>query len=159
MKTAYISVIVFVLTASVVRGQSALEQQFPENPQPIRPMLHGGYEIDRAKLVHEPRALTKKFVFAHSLYLASTVFDIETTHQGIAHHKCVEGGEGIADPHPARGEMYAKDMTVFAVLTGLDFVFAKLQPPKAFRWMPYMGSTVGTIQHLRGGTQWYARCW
>lgn len=147
-----------LLLTGIACGQSALEQQFPEAPQPVKPLRYGGYEVDRSKIVKDPRTLTKTFIIAHSAYLAANVFDIEMTHQGVAHHKCVEGGFD-GDRHPSRGEMYATDMGIFAALTTFDWLFAKAQPPKAFKWMPLMGATWGTTVHLKGGIDWYNRCW
>ncbi len=43
--------------------------------------------------------------------------------------------------------------------TAFDWLFAKAQPPEAFKWMPFMGAAWGTTVHLKGGIQWYNRCW
>jgi hypothetical protein len=159
MKTAYISAFILLVLALPTYAQTdSLAEQFPENPQPLKHLLHGGYEVDRENTAKEGRALSKKFLLAHGVYLASNVFDIEMAHQGLAHHNCQEGGFN-GDPHPSRGELYAVDMSIFAAVTSLDWVFARSNPPKAFRWMPFMGSTWGTVLHLRGGVQWYTRCW
>ena len=130
--------------------------QFPEAPVPVKQNASGGYEVDKARLVKDRPALTKKFIAAHAIFLGANVFDIEMTHQGAAHHRCVEGGFD-GDPHPSRGEMYRNDGIVFAALTLMDFAFQKAHPPRAFSWVPYMGSTYGTAVHLKGGIEW-ARC-
>jgi hypothetical protein len=158
MKTLIIVLLALLLIGSA-HAQTSLEDQFPENPQPVKRSLYGGYELDPDKVIKEPRVFTKKFLFAHGLYLSATVFDIETTHQGLAHHKCVEGGGGIAEAHVGRGELYRTDMLVFGVTTGLDILFQASHPPKWASWIPYMGSTVGTVKHIHGGMQWYQNCW
>lgn len=50
------------------------------------------------------------------------VFDVEMTHQGIAHHKCVENEVG--DLFPSRGGTYRTDLLVLAGLTALDYALA-----------------------------------
>jgi hypothetical protein len=135
-----------------------LKEQFPESPQPVKRMQFGGYELDKSKIIPEPRTFTKKFIFAHAAYLSADVFDIEMTHQGLAHHNCVEGGFD-GGRKPSRTELYAVDMIVFAVTTGLDSLFQKDHPPKWASWIPYMGAVSGTVTHLKGGIEWYNRCW
>jgi hypothetical protein len=150
--------LIVLSTAVGAQSMGDLTQQFPENALAVKSSQYGGYQRDKDRLPEAPGALTRKFLFAHGVYLASNVFDIEMTHQGLAHGKCLEGGfDGSG--RPSRGELYAKDMSVFAIITGMDWMFAKLHPPKAFQWMPFMGSTQGTIVHLRGGINWYRRCW
>lgn len=113
------------------------------------------------QLPDAPRSpiFTKKFVAAHVVYLTADIFDIETTHQGIAHHKCVEGGFNGYDAHPSRGGMYAQEMPIFGVLTGLDILLQSRHFPKAVAWVPYMAPIYGTAVHLHGGLQWYEKCW
>jgi hypothetical protein len=154
MQTILIALLLCVPASAQLSG---LDQQFPETPEPIKEMPYGGYAHDKAGEVKEHPALTKTFLLVHGTYLAANVFDIEMTHQGVAHHNCVEGGFD-GDPHPSRGEMYAVDMTIFSVITGLDYLFAKGHPPK---WFPvqYIMPGIAIGKHLKGGIDWYSRCW
>jgi hypothetical protein len=70
------------------------------------------------------------------------------THQGLAHHKCVEENGG--DPHPGRGELYGKDLGVMALSTGFDWFMARNRIPL----VPYVLPIAGTAEHVRGGTAW-----
>jgi len=152
-----VALVVLLLCILASAQSKTLDEQFPEAPEPIKRLPYGGFAHDKSGEVKEPRALTKTFLLVHGAYLAANVFDIEMTHQGVAHHKCVEGGFD-GDPHPSRKEMYVIDMTIFTVVTGLDYLFAKGHPPK---WLPvqYVMPSIGIGKHLKGGIAWYSRCW
>ena len=149
--------IILLLCGSAFAQGATLNDQFPEAPEPVKRMPYGDLAHDRTGDPVKPRVLTKTFFLVHGTYLAANVFDIEMTHQGIAHHNCVEGGFD-GDPHPSRGEMYAQDMTIFSFITGLDYLFATAHPPK---WFPvhYFMPAIAITKHLKGGIQWYSRCW
>jgi len=159
-------VIAVLLSAVPAVAQSPdLDEQFPYYIPPVREMKYGGYTIDKDKLPDnpQPRVFTKSFLIGHGVYLAANVFDIEMTHQGIAHHRCVEGGFD-GERHPARGEMYAIDMTVLTFSTLVDALFKyELNQPnnhtKWLAWTPFTLAGWGTVGHLRGGIKWYANCW
>ncbi len=107
----------------------------------------------------EARTLDKKFIVAHGIYLSSVVFDVESTHMGLAHHKCHEGDFGGGrDPNPSRGKMYANFTAWFAVVTAGDYLIAKTHPPK---WLPlqYVVPTYETTIHFKGALSWYGSCW
>jgi hypothetical protein len=94
----------------------------------------------------------KVFLTAHGIWLASIVYDVELTHQGLAHHKCVERG---ADGYPSRGELYTGDLIPFGVGTFLDFLFIKYVSKPYI--LPITGAT--SFVHFRGGTRWLRNCW
>lgn len=118
-----------------------MAQQFPEAPEEARPTL------------------TKPFLIAHGAWFASIVYDSELTHAGLAHHRCVEIGGGIPERHISRGELYGENGAVFAVGTLFDWLIQRSHPPKPFNFMVYAFPTVGTIEHLHGGSTWIASCW
>jgi hypothetical protein len=126
--------IILLLCGSAFAQGATLNDQFPEAPEPVKRMPYGDLAHDRTGDPVKPRVLTKTFFLVHGTYLAANVFDIEMTHQGIAHHNCVEGGFD-GDPHPSRGEMYAQDMTIFSFITGLDYLFASTHPRNGFRFI------------------------
>jgi hypothetical protein len=153
-----------LLSAAPTMAQRNLDDQFRDNP-PVKQNLSGGYEIDRDKLPDNPppRVFSKSFLIGHGIYLASDVFDIEMTHQGLAHHKCAEGGFD-GGQHPSRGELYRGDLPVVGIFTLLDVLF-KLEYNKPdnhtkwLAWAPFTFAGWGTAVHLRGGIKWYANCW
>jgi hypothetical protein len=101
------------------------------------------------------RVWTKKFILAHGILLASGVYDAEVTHQGLAHHRCVE--KNFGDPYPSRGKIYRDAMFPIAAATAGDWLLAKLGVPVA----PYAVLPGGlSIVHFRSGSQWFTHdCW
>jgi hypothetical protein len=153
-----------LLSAVPAITQRNLDDQFRGNP-PVRRNLSGGYEIDKDNLPDnpQPRVFSKAFLIGHGIYLASNVFDIEMTHQGLAHHRCVEGGFD-GGQHPSRGELYRGDLPVFGFLTFMDILFKMEYNRPDIRtkwlvWMPFSFAGWGTMGHLRGGIKWYTDCW
>jgi hypothetical protein len=61
----------------------------------IKRMPYGDLVHDKTGDPVKPRVLTKTFFLVHGTYLAANVFDIEMTHQGIAHHNCVEAASTV----------------------------------------------------------------
>lgn len=90
------------------------------------------------------------FWTAHAALLAATVYDNEATHQGLAHHRCVEGNSDFSQ-HPTRGKLYAGNLAITAVLTAFDYLFYK----KVAHGSQYIGATYGIVQHVKGGTEWF----
>jgi len=130
-------------------AQDPADGSLPDTPQPamlVQPEhLRGTDGSPRTR----PVIWNKKFVVAHAAYLGAIVYDIEVTHQGLAHHKCVEGTG--ADPTPSRGQLYGKDLPVFAASAGLDWLLAKYKIP----YLPYVLPVAGAVVHVRGGTKWF----
>jgi hypothetical protein len=97
---------------------------------------------------------TTKFIAVHAALLASTVYDAEVTHQGLAHHKCAEGNAHLGT-HPGRGKIYAESLLAFGAISGLDWLIARTR----IRYLPYIAPTAETEVHLSGGSRWLAECW
>lgn len=103
-------------------------------------------------------------MWAANIFLAgATIFDIEMTHEGIAHHKCVEGNLDLAR-HPSRGELYFDNVKAFApmvLMGGLGALSGRAAhlPRWAWKTLGYIGPGYGSTIHLRGGIHWYTRCW
>jgi hypothetical protein len=103
------------------------------------------------------RVWDKLFIATHSVLLASVVFDAEVTHQGLAHHKCLEANN---EGHISRTELYTNGLLPFAAITGFD-VLVK------YGWRNWVGKTItivepvaGTVGHIRGGVLWFTYgCW
>jgi hypothetical protein len=107
-----------------------------------------------AAIKAEP-VFNKKFVAVHSAFLASIVYDAELTHQGLAHHKCVESNTELGT-HPGRGRIYGQNMAVFGVIGGLDWVASRfIKVPL----LPYISPSVASVEHITGGSKWLTECW
>jgi hypothetical protein len=128
------SILFLLLFCIPAFGQLAgqLEDQFPEAPEPIKPMPYGGWAHDKAGEPKVSSPWTKKFIIAHSVELAANIFDIESSQHSFA-RGCVEGGfDGGSGIHrPSRTEMYTQDMISFEVLGTLDWIIQRSHPPKA----------------------------
>lgn len=121
-------------------------------------LLMGVYEQKRVPKPERPLAggavWNKKFIAVHAAFLGSIVCDTELTHQGLAHHNCVEANPNLGS-HPSRGRIYRQNILAFSAVSGLDWVTAKTRIP----YLPYIGPVVGTVVHLRAGSKWLAQCW
>jgi len=96
----------------------------------------------------------RKFLAAHAAFLGSIVYDAELTHQGLAHHNCVEGNPNLGS-HPSRGDLYRINGLAFGAISGFDWFAAKSK----MRLVPYIGPIVGTAIHLTAGSKWLSECW
>jgi len=101
------------------------------------------------------KVFNKKFIAAHTAFLASIVYDAELTHQGLAHHKCVEANPYLG-LHPSRGEVYRQNLLAFGAISGLDWATARfIKIP----YIPYVTPIVETTVHIQGGSKWLTECW
>jgi len=125
------------------------QNALPDTPQPQNPGLQAPLRAEAAQEKARPaKVLNKKFIAMHAALFGSVVFDSEVTHQGIAHHKCVEAH---GNPYPSRGQLYAKNLSVAATLTGIDYVLQRLRVP----FIPYAPAAIRTYKHIHGGMQWF----
>jgi len=143
------ALLLFMAAGALCWAQAPPDANLPDAPQP--PMLvQPGPSLGTDTLQKtRPSVWNKKFIAAHAAYLGAIVYDIEVTHQGLAHHKCLEATG--ADRTPSRGQLYGKDLPIFAASTGLDWLLAKYQIP----YMPYVLPVAGTVVHVHGGTKWF----
>lgn len=105
----------------------------------------------------------KKTWAAHMFLAGSMIFDVETTHQGLAHHQCIEGNSNLAG-HPSRSELYLDNLEQFAPMVVMDWLgSATLRAGHLPRWawksIGYAGPIYGGFRHIQGGIHWYTRCW
>lgn len=130
----------------------------PENPRP-QPRARAGFWSFRAP--DDPVLRTNREAFhdktwavTQSVWLAAIVFDAEATHQGLAHHNCVEG-DIVGSPHPGRGELYLNSLPEYAAGTAFNYMAMRLVgKPLIFEWASW-----GVISHVRGGSAWIRNCW
>jgi hypothetical protein len=118
----------------------------------------------QADTAPKPAPIWDKPMWAATIFQAgATIFDIEMTHEGIAHHKCVEGNLSLAR-HPSRSELYLDNLEEFApavVIDGLGLLGLRAAhlPRWYWRTVGYFSPVYGSTIHLRGGIHWYTRCW
>jgi hypothetical protein len=98
---------------------------------------------------HKDKLVNRKFIIAYSVFLGSVVYDVEVTHQGLAHHKCQELNGNSRTP--SRGNLYARQLPIFGVATALGLFMRAGRLPLA----PYAPAITGTVISIRGGTQWF----
>ena len=137
----------------LLSGRMFSADSIPDAPQPQSLLLQSPQRsADIAHQKSSPKVLDKKFVLLHTLFLGSVVYDSEVTHQGLAHHKCVEA---YGKPYPSRGDLYAKNLGYAAAFTALDYLLKRMN----VRFAPFVPATIGTIKHIRGGTSWFTQGW
>ncbi len=139
-------------------GSSQYGDQFPDAPEPVKKGLYGGWVHDRDGDPPKQKTFTNRFVIAHSVYLASIVYDVEVTHAGIAHHNCQEGNPDLAS-RPSRGDLYSSNLLEYGVMTAFDLLIQSRHFEKKQGWVAYIGSSYGTAVHLKAGTKWLTGCW
>lgn len=82
-------------------------------------------------------------------------FDAEMTHEGIAHHVCVEGS--VHPPYPSRGDLYRAQIPEYAATAAVGFIWLKVRGPKWLMPALLTGPIYGHI--FKGGLPWYEGCW
>lgn len=105
----------------------------------------------------------KKMWAAHLVLAGSMIFDVETTHQGLAHHQCYEGNDSLRQA-PSRAELYKDNLLQFVPVVFMDWLGAASGraahlPRWAWKSIGYIGPTYGSAVHIRGAISWYTNCW
>lgn len=95
----------------------------------------------------------KMFLATQSVWFGTEVFDIEVTHQGLAHQKCIEADGD--NRYPSRGELYRKGVKEYAAGTALNWLFMRYFSTSLIVLIPAISGTV----HTRGGDIWLENCW
>ena len=130
--------------------------QMPDDPATAKRHQSGMWrpEIDPDRRMSWKQTFTdKRFLIPHAIAFASGVLDVEVTHAGLAHHRCVEKG---TTPFPSRGELYAKTMVPLAVFTAFDALMRKANLPF---YLYNGGAAYGSVVHFRGAGLWLKNCW
>lgn len=97
----------------------------------------------------------KRFYIPMTIALTSVVYDTELTHEGIAHHRCIEGNPDL-HIYPSRGELYRYSFAWMGGETVAMYLLNKAGMP----WFTYdTGFAVGSYKHFDGGTRWLTECW
>lgn len=140
-------------------GESAtlLETPEPQRDPPATFWTWGGRNSPRTSdfLRSNRQAFhDKTWLISQGVWLAAISYDVEATHQGIAHHKCVEGGDG-ANLTPSRGELYRNHIAEYATGTLWNYVWLRiLWKPEILQFPAY-----GSAAHFVAGSKWFTDCW
>ena len=156
-----------VFVALIALASIGHSQQLPDAPLP-QPKQSGWTRWDgqpartNYDVIHD-----RQFQWFTVGLIATTVWDIETTHAGIARHNCVEGNP-LFGQHPSRGELYLHNGLEVGATVGLGFLMEKMLPAdrthwhkaeKVAHWIYPAMATYGMQLHTRGALSWYGRCW
>lgn len=96
----------------------------------------------------------KTWAVTQAVWLGAITYDVEITHQGIAHHKCVEGNLDLKE-RPTRASLYLDNLAEYAAGTGFNYIALRfIAKPVSFLF-----PTWSSIEHIRGGSQWLMNCW
>lgn len=162
-------------TAAIIQSGPALRfvpssslpiNDLPDSPGLLRSTPSASFESASAptsrsfQTVRPPPIWDKQMWITHAVYVGSIVFDVEVTHQGLAHHVCQERNPDVG-PQPSRSTLYfntlAKEAAPIILADWLSE--AAIRALHEHRWFgKAVGSTgaiTGTIIHLRGGIEWY----
>jgi hypothetical protein len=130
----------------------------PENPQP-QPEKATFWSFRRFDVLVPLRTNREAFHdktwrATQSVWLGAIIYDSELTHQGLAHHNCVEGNRDLSH-HPSRAAIYLSDLPAYSVGTAFNYLALRfVGKPLIFEF-----AGINTVQHLIGGSQWLERCW
>src|SRR5580765_2594064 len=118
------------LSLLLLLAVSAAAQTLPDAPTPQPPAPAHGWVLwdGRDSLSNVDVLKSKRWWIPTVALLGASVWDVETTHAGLAHHMCVEGNH-IYPPHPSRGELYREAAIENAAIIGLGFLFTKARAP------------------------------
>jgi len=96
----------------------------------------------------------KTWLITQGVWLGTIMYDVEATHQGMAHHRCVEGNDG-ANHYPSRAELYRGSIAEYAAGTLWNYAMLRLL------WKPeiFVFPAVSGVNHLVQGTKWFTDCW
>jgi hypothetical protein len=131
---------------------------------PLAPMEKNVEQIDATALEQHPstgyrpnrRLFTNK---SYWTYVAADVFagafDSEMSHEGYAHHRCVEGGEGLPT-FASRARLYTHNLPEEGALIALGLVATKIRMP---RWLLFATEAYPLQAHIRAGLKWREDCW
>ena len=128
------------------------------------PVVWNLTELKQPEAALRPDPIWDKKAWGMQIFFAgSIIFDVEATHQGIAHHRCVEGNSALRQK-PSRGELYLDNLeqfapTVFVNAMGVLAVRHAHLPRWAWKAMAYGGPVYPITMHLKGGIDWFTRCW
>lgn len=128
------------ILATLVLVSLSHAQNLPDMPMPQLNRDGTGWVGQR-----QERAVNKKFVLAHSIYLAAVIYDSEMTRRGLHAGKCSEKNFGSTGP-----QVYAKNLAFWGGITLADYGMRKIHVPL----MPYLLPGYPTFVHIRDGSEW-----
>jgi|SRR5208337_600210 len=163
MKTKIPTVLSLLCGASLLAQNPALVLPDAPDPQPsvhvqvATPAYPQPHALeDDVKFISNRQTLkSPAFIWPAIGDLASGFFDAEMSKEGQAHHRCVEGGQGLPR-YPTRGQLYRHNLEEQIGFGALAFVWTKVKGPRWF--LPALAAYPMEV-HIRAGLSWYQRCW
>ncbi len=145
--------VVLLLIATLAYGQAF---DAPSAIQPPKPAEHW-YQ----KRWDYPNVPTRQVLKSKALwgtvggdFLISS-FDAEMSHEGYAHHRCVEGSQFLPN-YASRWQLYENNLKENSAVAIVSFVWLKVKGPKPI--LP--GFLISpAVVHIRAGMNWYDNCW
>jgi hypothetical protein len=131
----------------------------PTAPVPAPQRRLGFWAFGRADNAHPLRTNyevfhDKAWIATQVVWLGGIAYDVEVTHEGIAHHRCEEGNLDL-NRHPSRSELYRSDLPEYAIGTAFNVLVLKfLTKPLIFEW-----PAIAIGKHLQAGSSWLLNCW
>lgn len=124
-----------------------------EEPSHVGFWTFGNWDVPPALRTNHQAFHDRTFLTAHAIWMASIVYDVELTHQGMAHHKCVE--DDSDNPNPSRWQLYRGSIPFYAVGVFIDYLELR------FVWKPSTLEipAITSIKHFKGGSEWLTECW
>jgi hypothetical protein len=137
----------------------------PVAPLPVAPQTEAPaapINIWHRKWNYDAVAISNREVFRSKSYwgfvaadLAAGAFDSEMSHEGYAHHRCVEGGDGLP-PYASRWQHYQHNLPEEALVVGVGYFWTKIKGPK---WVMPGLIAYPVEAHIRAGLAWEQNCW
>jgi len=97
---------------------------------------------------------SKSFWVPVAVDFGAFVADTEYTHQGLAHHKCVEGN-GVLPQHPSRGQLYGVNLAQWGGASAFNWLMLK----SGVKFAGIVPLAYDAQGHIRGAYQWRSQCW
>lgn len=85
---------------------------------------------------------------------AGGIYDAEVTHQGLAHHKCVEGNMDWVR-YPSRGMLYRQIAIPDAAIFGMGYLIHKGK----IKFIPQGMFLANGAWHFEAASSWPLYCW
>lgn len=133
---------------------ASLSAQIPDAPSTVKKC--GPWSCwNPDSMMPAKEALKSKTLWAYfSTALMADVYDSEMTHEGLAHHRCVEAN--VDPPYPSRADLYRNDIPDAAAIFAAGFILVRVHAPK---WLLWSVQAAPDIAHIKGGTGWRTKCW
>jgi hypothetical protein len=160
--------LLIAIASLTVHAQLRARREVPDAPSAMRDEKWKAHEPERPKTgfwatqnplganvalrTNREAWTSKSFLISEAVHVSAISFDVEATHQGLAHHRCVEHGE---NPHPSRGSLYLSSVPEL----GVSLLWGWFVSREIWQPMVLPVPVVGSLGHIMAGQKWFANCW